>query len=173
MTAPAPTAPATPAAPAAPAVRTASATRTTQQQRRPGRIVVDATVLAGALARPGGSTGRVLWEALADEVELLAPEPARGELVAAMVDGLGLDAAEVDRILAALPVEWVEAHVYADAAAEAEAAVAHPADAPAVACALALGTDLVSGYRDLHDLREPVVRTWTPDRFVEDVLGGA
>lgn len=129
------------------------------------KVVIDTNVIFSALYEPSSSPGRLLLLAIDEEVDLYAPVTVRAELERALRDKLGYSEEEWASTLAALPVEWVEAEVYASRMPTALRAFADPTDAPLVALALAMGIGVISGDRDFHPLRRKVVKTWMPKDF--------
>lgn len=138
----------------------------------PVRVVVDANVLASGLYRSDGPPGRIVGAAVEGTLRLFAPETVLWELDRTFVDKMGFDRDATDRIVGALPVEWIEEALYADAMPRAKEAISDPQDVPVVACALALGLDIVSGDKDFHPLDEPWVGTWTPRDYIEEHFPG-
>lgn len=126
------------------------------------RLVIDTNVLCSALYDLDSTPGKILTLAAEGEVELVAPITVRVELERALRGRLGYAAEACEAALSALPVEWVEEGVYADAMVRATDAIADPTDAPLVALAMVLGCGVVSGDRDFHPLRRKVVKTWLP-----------
>ncbi|HEV8360461.1 MAG TPA: PIN domain-containing protein [Candidatus Thermoplasmatota archaeon] len=126
------------------------------------KLVIDTNVLFSAVYDPASSPGQLLVLAIEGALELYAPATVRAELERVLREKLGYTDGEWEAALAALPVEWIEETAYAGRLPEALKAIADPSDAPVVALALALRTGVVSGDRDFHPLRRPVVKTWKP-----------
>lgn len=124
------------------------------------RIVVDTNVIVSDLYSPDSPPGRVLRAGALGRIELCAPETVRAELVRVLGEVLDLTSEAAAAIIERLPIEWLEEAIYSVSLKEARKAIPDPDDAPVLACALALGVDLVSGDKDLHAAKVKHVKVW-------------
>ncbi len=126
------------------------------------RIVIDTNVIVSGLYDPDSPPGRVLRAGALGRLELCAPESVRAELERVLVEVLEFPSEDVEAIVLRLAIEWLEEAIYRDSLAEARKALRDPTDAPVLACALALGVDIVSGDKDLHAANQRRIRVWRP-----------
>jgi predicted nucleic acid-binding protein len=126
------------------------------------RIVVDTNVIVSAIYDPDSVPGRVLDAGITGHVLLCAPEAVRDELRRVLRRVLGFSAAQTERTVFGLPVDWIEEGVYRRELPRARRLLRDPTDAPVLACGLALGCDIVTGDHDLQVVRLAGIRVWTP-----------
>jgi len=132
------------------------------------RLVVDANILFSALYDMDSTAGGLLFLAIEEQLELFSSEHVKKEMRRILVAKLGYSEREVDELISALPVEWLEEGLYEDAMGEAMATLQDEADASLLACASVLACDVVSGdkmvlaskfrkvrVRRLRDFRNP------------------
>ena len=113
------------------------------------RYVVDTNILFSGIYDLDSSAGDLLFLAIEGKVVLLAPDHVMEELRRILRDKLHFTTDETEEIISALPVEWIEMEIYADEMERARSLVSDGDDAPILACALALGVDLITGDRGL------------------------
>lgn len=130
------------------------------------RVVIDTNVIVSGLYDPDSPPGRVLEAAAEGKVLLCAPDSVREELRRVLKEALDYSETEVDSMLRALPIDWIERAVYDEDLARARALIRDPDDAPVLACGFALACDIVSGDKDLHAARQRRVRIWKPADLV-------
>jgi len=109
------------------------------------RLVVDANIHFSALYNMDSTAGRLLFLATEEQVELFSTEHVKKEMMRILPAKLGYSGDEMEGLMAALPVEWLEREIYEEAMAEATAIVRDEADASLLACASVLGCDVVTG----------------------------
>ena len=109
------------------------------------RLVVDANIIFSALYDMDSTAGRLLMLAAQENVSLFSTEHIKNEMRRILVNKLGYSEGEMDGLLAALPVEWIEKDLYDELVEEARAVVPDEADASLLACAAVMGCDAVSG----------------------------
>jgi len=129
------------------------------------RVVIDTNVIVSAIYKPDSPPGLVLDASIRGRVRLCAPESVRKELRRVLEAVLTFSADEVEETVALLPIEWIEEGLFADELARARRLLRDPTDAPILACAFALGCDIVSGDRDLQVVRAPGIHVWSPADF--------
>jgi len=109
------------------------------------RLVVDANILFSALYDMDSTAGGLLFLAIEEQLELFSSEHVKKEMRRILMAKLGYSEREVDELVSALPVEWLEEGLYEDAMGEAMAILQDEADASLLACASVLACDVVSG----------------------------
>lgn len=129
------------------------------------RVVIDTNVIVSGLYAPHSVPGRVLDAGNTGAIELCAPQAVRDELKRVLAQVLGFSPLEVDSALKALKVEWIPEAVYRDKLPEARELLRDPDDAPVLACALAVGGDIVSGDNDVHAVKTRRTRIWRPSEL--------
>ena len=132
------------------------------------RIVIDTNVVVSAIYDPASPPGRVVDAGISGRVRLCAPESVREELRRVLQTVIGFSASEVLEAIAFLPIEWIEEAMFADVLPRAKHLLRDPDDAPVLACALALGCDIVSGDRDLRVVRAGEIRVWSPSELAAE-----
>jgi len=135
------------------------------------RIVIDTNVIVSGLYDSSSVPGRVLDAAVRGSLHLCAPESVREELMRVLTRVLGFTPAQRSAAFEALPVEWIPEAIYRDFLSEAAALLRDASDAPIMACALAIGCDVVSGDGDLHAAKSPKVRVWRPAELAAKTRG--
>lgn len=133
------------------------------------RVVVDTNVLFSALYQPDSDPGKVILLAAEGALELFAPATVREELERTLRAKLEYSESEWKLTLESLPVRWIEPLEYESLLPVVEGAIRDLSDAPVVAVALLLGTGVLSGDRDFHPLKRPIVPTWKPRDAVRNV----
>ena len=121
-------------------------------------FVVDANVLLSALYDMDSNAGWLLLKAIAGEVKLYSTEQVMVEMLDILVRKLDYTEDEVDDAMKALPVEWVDAEVYADELKSAKKVLKDEYDASLLACAALLGCDVVTGDKAVLAARFANVR---------------
>ncbi len=129
------------------------------------RVVIDTNVIVSAIYRPESPPGRVLDAGMMGRILLCAPESVREELRRVLGTVLAFSRGEVEETVAILPIEWIEEALFAGELTRSRRLLRDSTDAPVLACALALGCDIVSGDRDLQVVRAPGIRVWSPSEF--------
>ena len=132
-------------------------------------LVVDTNVLFSALYDPASDAGKLILLAIERKVSLFAPESVRLELEHNLLKKLAYAEAEARETIAALPVKWVESGAYAGALDVAKGQLAHEADVPVLACALALGHEIVSGDKHLLSIKPEIVRVWKLGQLIKEI----
>jgi predicted nucleic acid-binding protein len=120
--------------------------------------VVDANVLFSALYDMDSNAGRLLLRAVEGTVKLYSTEHVMVEMLDILVRKLDYSEDDVDEAVNALPVEWVEAEVYAEELKAAKRVLRDEYDASLLACAALLGCDVVSGDKAVLAARFGSVR---------------
>jgi len=106
------------------------------------------------------NAGKLLLLAIDDRVSLFAPEQVSLELQENLAKKLHFTDSEIRSICAALPISWVEDDVFAHTMKSAARMIADPKDVPILACALAVGMDIVSGDRHFHAMQDARIKVW-------------
>jgi len=132
-------------------------------------IVVDTNVLFSALYDPASDAGKLILFALERRVDLFAPESVKLELEHGLRKKLAYAEVEARETIAALPIKWVESGAYAGALDVAKGQLAHEADVPVLACALALGHEIVSGDKHLLSIKPEIVRVWKLGQLIKEI----
>ena len=109
------------------------------------RLVVDANIIFSALYDMDSTAGRLLYLAIDCDVQLFSTEHIKNEMRRILVAKLGYSEDDIDGLIAALPVEWVESELYAEALEPARRAIHDEADASLLACASVMVCDAVTG----------------------------
>jgi predicted nucleic acid-binding protein len=104
----------------------------------------------------------MLDAAATGRLHLCAPETVRAEVARVLTRVLAFSRDQLDTAFEALKAEWIPEAIYCDHLPEALAAIRDADDAPILACAMAIGCDIVSGGGDLHALRTKQVKVWRP-----------
>lgn len=113
-------------------------------------MIVDTNILYSALYKPDGVTGLIVGKAIEGECSLYAPDIVREELRRNLVRRLRMAEDQVEFVISALPVEWLDRTIYEKEVSTAASIVEHEADIPILASALALNLPIVSGNKHLH-----------------------
>lgn len=129
------------------------------------RVVIDTNVIVSGIYDPQSVPGRVLDAGNTGAIHLCAPQSVREELKRVLARVLGFSPLQVDSTLKGLKVEWIPEAVYHDMLPEARELLRDADDAPVLACALAVGCDIVSGDNDLHAARTRRIRIWRPSEL--------
>jgi len=132
-------------------------------------LVVDTNILFSALYDPASDAGKLILFALERRVDLFAPESVKLELEQGLRKKLAYAEAEASETIAALPVKWVESGLYAGAMDVARGQLTHEADVPVLACALALGHEIVSGDKHLLSIEPKIVRVWRLGQLIREI----
>jgi predicted nucleic acid-binding protein len=132
-------------------------------------LVVDTNILFSALYDPTSDAGKLILFALERRVGLFAPESVKQELEHNLRKKLAYAEAEACETIAALPVKWIESGLYAEAMDVAKSQLTHKADVPVLACALALGYEIVSGDKHLLSIEPKVVKVWRLGRLIRKI----
>ena len=117
------------------------------------KYVVDANIIFSALYNMDSNAGELLFLAIEGDVELISPEHIRVELQRVLVQKLGYAPDEVESVVKALPVEWIERALYEEFLEEAKKLLEDEADASLLACAQAFRCDAVTGDRKVLESR--------------------
>jgi len=124
------------------------------------RLIIDTNIIFSALYNMNSNAGRLLFLAIDEQVSLFAPEHVKRELKEILFRKLHFSQDEIQSVCAALPVDWVEDYVFAHTVKDTSLMIADPKDVPILACALALGMDIVSGDRHFHAVKDERVKVW-------------
>ena len=88
----------------------------------------------------------------AGEPDFPTPEHVKEELIQVLQKKLKFTVIEVFDIILALPIKWIEAEIFEDEVELAAGLISHKKDIPILACALALGIDVLSGDKHFQNI---------------------
>ena len=131
------------------------------------KLVVDTNVIFSALYDPDSSAGKLILKALEGEMELSAPESVKDELERNLMKKLHYTRMEVNEVLAALPVRWIEEEIYSPAVGLCRKYLTHKKDIPVLASAIVLEREIVSGDRHLLSIKPKLVKVWKLKEIIE------
>ena len=78
------------------------------------KFIIDTNILFSALYSPDSVAGKIIDLALEKKLELYAPEEVKAELTRNLKKKLGYSEKELDFTLKTLPVNWLNANLYAN-----------------------------------------------------------
>ncbi len=130
------------------------------------RVVIDTNVLFSGFYETSSPPGQILRAAALGRIHLCAPNSVKSELTRALRRKMSYSESDIESAIDGLPVEWIDEALYRRFVAEAMGALRDPSDVPVLACALAIGCDMVSGDKDLHAVKLKGIRVWTPADLV-------
>ncbi len=129
--------------------------------------IVDTNVIFSAVYKLESNAGKLLFLAIEGKVKLFAPEYVKRELTGKLKTKLRFSDEEVHTIITALPVRWIEDEIYQHMVEKANSMISDPKDVPILACAIAVGMDIITGDRDFHRLKDGQVAIWKLRDVVE------
>jgi predicted nucleic acid-binding protein len=131
------------------------------------RFVLDTNIIFSGIYDMDSNAGKILLLATEGKVKLFSPEYVKDELTAILSKKLKFSESEVEDIISSLPIKWIESELYSESEQKASSLISHKRDIPVLACALALGIDIISGDKHFQKLKTKKIKTWKLKKAVE------
>ncbi len=133
------------------------------------RFIIDTNIIFSGIYNLDSNAGKFLMLAIEEEVELIAPEYVQIELMRILKSKLKFNKDEIFEIISALPIEWIEEELYSNQIKQANKLISDEKDVPILACALALGMDIITGDKHIHQMKTKKVKVWELKKALNSV----
>lgn len=133
------------------------------------KFIVDTNIIFSGIYDLESNAGKVLLLATEEKIELFSPEYVKQELIQILQKKLKFTVIEVFDIILALPMKWIEAEIFEDGVELAAGLISHKKDIPVLACALALGIDILSGDKHFQNIKIKKIKIWKLREAVETI----
>ena len=131
------------------------------------KFVIDTNIIFSGIYDLESNAGKILLLAAEEKIELFSPEYVKQELVKILQIKLKFTEQEVSDIILALPIKWIEIEIFENELARAKESISHEDDVPVLACALALGIDILSGDKHFKDIKIKDIKVWKLRKAVD------
>ncbi|MEW5761208.1 MAG: PIN domain-containing protein [Candidatus Thermoplasmatota archaeon] len=122
------------------------------------KYIIDTNILFSALYDMDSNAGKLLMLAIEGDIKLLSTEDIKSEMKEILVKKLNYSQSEVDELIKALPIEWIERGIYDDAMEGALKLLPDEADASLIACASLFHCVILTGDKKILSTKFKKVR---------------
>lgn len=124
------------------------------------RFVIDTNIIFSGVYNLDSNAGKILFLAIEKDIELVAPVYVKEEIIRNLRNKLKFSVDEINEIISALPIIWIEEAIYEDHLIQAQKLISHKKDIPILACALSMGLDMISGDKHFQKIKTDKIRIW-------------
>ena len=117
------------------------------------KFILDTNIIFSGVYNLDSNAGKILLLAAEGRIEIISPEYVKNELILILEKKLKFSKNEIDEIISSLTITWIEEELYIEKMEQANRIISHKRDVPILACALSLGSDIISGDKHFQKIK--------------------